>query len=76
MFRAYCFKIAAFTKIGFGRLYERKATMELIILTLIIQLIQGRENFNSESLSTRKIFTLHGGNIWKYVVVSLGKKDN
>lgn len=58
MFLVLCFRIAAFIKTEFGRLYERKAMMELIVLSLIIQLTQDRENFNAEIASTRKIFSV------------------
>lgn len=50
------FSIAAFIKMGLDRLYERKSMLELIVLSLRMQLIQCRENFNSEIISARKNF--------------------
>ena len=53
---AFGFSIAAFIKMGLGRLYERESVLELIVLSLRMQLIQCRENFNSEIISARRNF--------------------
>lgn len=64
VFPALGFSVAAFIKMGLGRLYERKSVMELIVLSWKMQLIQCREKFNPEITSTKIFFTLlHGLNV-------------
>lgn len=49
--------------------------MELIIVSLITQLIQCKESSNSEITSTRKIsILLNDWNVWKCILVYLGKE--
>lgn len=50
--------------------------LEVIVLNLIIQLIQCRENFEKLHQLEKSRTLLHGSAIWNCILVSLGNEGN